>query len=61
VIEAGGYRDDDLDVQTTTDTNGGRNVGNVASGAFGMLRRVPAVREPWGRFSFPTCPACSSP
>jgi hypothetical protein len=35
------YRDDDLDVQTTTDTKGGWNVGNVASGEWEQWNEVP--------------------
>ncbi|WP_329042861.1 DUF5010 domain-containing protein [Streptomyces sp. NBC_00178] len=37
----GVYRDDDLDVQTTTDTGGGWNVGSAAAGEWMQWREVP--------------------
>jgi hypothetical protein len=37
----GVYREDDLDVQTTTDTHGGWNVGNTATGEWEQWNEVP--------------------
>jgi hypothetical protein len=37
----GVYRTDDLDVQTTTDTGGGWNVGNIAAGEWEQWNDVP--------------------